>query len=58
MKYHKHEIIKYYDEDIEGGCMYRISRNQEFITYAWTLENAKEFIDTFDGINYDYNVLC
>ena len=28
------------------------------ITYARTLFNAKEFIDTFDGENYNYNVLC
>lgn len=28
------------------------------VTDAWTLSNAKEFIDTFDGEKYNYNVLC
>lgn len=28
------------------------------VTFAWTLSNAKEFIDTFDGEKYNFNVLA
>ena len=28
------------------------------VTCAWTISNAKEFINTFDGENYQWNVLC
>lgn len=58
MKYHNHELIKVIDEDIDGGKYYKIYRRGEFIAIAWTLSNAKEFVDTFDGEKYSYNVLC
>ena len=28
------------------------------ITDAWSLSNAKEFVNTFNGVDYNYNVLA
>ena len=58
MKYHEHEILVVYDSEVDGGKFYNIYKNGKWITNAWTLSNAKEFIDTFDGEKYNYNVLC
>lgn len=59
MKYHKHELIKQYDNDVEGGYYYLIYKDNKLITTALTLSNAKEFIDTYnDKTGYNYNVLC
>ena len=55
MKYHGYQLIKIKDADVDGGFYYEIHRSTgEFITTAWTLSNAKEFIDS--GLNY--NVLA
>lgn len=58
MKYHNHELIKIYDSYVDGGFYYRIFKDNKYITVAWTLSNAKEFVDSFNGITYNYNVLC
>ena len=58
MKYHGHELIKIEDSNIDGGFYYQILKDGKYIIEAWTLSNAKEFVDTFDGIKYNYNVLC
>ena len=58
MKYHGHELRRILDNDVEGGSYYDIYKNGIKITSAWTLSNAKEFIDSFDGSNYQWNVLC
>ena len=58
MKYHKYEIIKIRDESLgdDGGSpfYYRIMKDGKFVTNAFTLSNAKEFIDCGE----DWNVLC
>ena len=61
MKYHKHIIEKVIDSDVDGGCYWNIHQTipvLKHITYAWTLSNAKEFIDSFDGKDYNWNILC
>jgi len=58
MKYHKHELKKIIDYDVDGGSYYKIYRDGIYITCAWTLSNAKEFVDTFDGETYNFNVLA
>lgn len=58
MKYKNHDLIKVYESDVDGGFYYEIRKNDKFITTAWTLSNAKEFVDSFDGVNYRWNVLC
>ena len=58
MKYKKHEIKVVYDDDVDGGKFYNIYKDGKWITNAWTLSNAKEFIDSFDGNDYHWNVLC
>ena len=57
-KYKGHLCEKIIDEEVIGNSYYKITRDGNFITVAWTLSNAKEFIDTFDGKTYNYNVLC
>lgn len=52
MKYHGCELIKVIDKEIEGGKYYKIYKNGKYITDAWTLSNAKEFIDSGFNINY------
>lgn len=60
MKYHKYEIIKIRDESLdddygrEHQFYYRIMKDGKFVTNAFTLSNAKEFIDCGE----DWNVLC
>ena len=58
MKYHKHEVVKVIDYDVDGGCYYDIFKDGKKITSAWTLSNAKEFINSFDGKYYNWNILC
>lgn len=55
MKYHGFYLKKIIDSDVIGGSYYEIYQPQpngtfKFITTAWTLSNAKEFIDS--GLNY------
>lgn len=56
--YKKHYLIKIKDPDVEGGCYYEIYKDRVKITNAWTLSNAKEFVDSFDGKDYHWNVLA
>lgn len=58
MKYHGHELKKIIDYDVDGGSYYEIYKDGKYITSAWFLNNAKEFIDSFDGKDYHWNVLC
>lgn len=58
MKYHGHILKKIKDNDVIGGQYFEIYKNDKYITSAWTLNNAKEFIDSFDGKNYKWNILC
>lgn len=58
MKYHNHIIKKVIDNDVDSGRYYDIYKNNNFVTSAWSIQNAKEFIDTFDNGNYNWNVLC
>ena len=53
MKYHKCELKKVIDSDVEGGFYYEIYKDGKYIINAWTLSNAKEFIDS----GFNYNVL-
>ena len=60
MKYHSCLIKKIIDHDVDGGCYYEIwkrgyidTENWYKVTNAWTLDNAKEFIDS----GFNYNVL-
>ncbi len=60
MKYHGCLIKKIIDYDVDGGCYYEIykrgyidTENWYKVTNAWTLDNAKEFIDS----GFNYNVL-
>ena len=58
MKYHGHTLTKVMDNDIEGGSYYIIYKNNNKITCAWTLSNAKEFVDSYDGHKYCWEVLA
>ena len=58
MKYHKHELKKVVDVEVDGGSYYDIYKDGKKVTCAWTLGNAKEFVDTFDGNTYNWNLLC
>lgn len=58
MKYKKHILEKVLDSEIERGYYVKIYKDNELITVAPDFSNAKEFVDTFDGKNYDWNVLC
>lgn len=58
MKYHKHLLKKVIDPNILGGSYYDIFKDNKKITCAWTLSNAKEFVDSFDGKEYQWNVLA
>lgn len=58
MKYKNHILKKILDSDIDWGYYVEIYRDGKFITSAADWNNAKEFVDTFDGKNYDWNVLC
>lgn len=58
MKYKKHELKKVIDNDVDGGFYYDIYKDGKKITCAWTLSNAKEFVDSFDGKDYHWNVLA
>ena len=58
MKYHGHEIRKVYQDlgytEKEMNATYEIYKDGEYIQVCWTLNNAKEYIDT----DYDDSVLC
>ena len=55
MKYHKHLIIKVKaNEDCIFKYQYDIYKNKNYINTTYSLNNAKEYIDT----NYDKNYLC
>jgi hypothetical protein len=55
MKYHNHEIIKTKAEnDCRTEYEYNIYINQKYINTAYSLNNAKEYIDS----NYDNSYLC
>lgn len=56
MKYHKH-ILKKIKDDVIGCIYYEIYLNDKWITNAWTLDNAKEFVDSFDGTDYHWGIL-
>lgn len=62
MKYRGHILKKVLDVDVDGGSYYEIYYNDKYITSAWTLENAKEFVYSKDvpsnNGNYNWNVLC
>lgn len=59
MKYKKHTIVKVECSDIvDSKFCYEIYKGNEFIAATWTFRNAKEFISSFDGVGYDWNVLC
>lgn len=58
MKYHGHELKKVLDSDVYGNSYYEIYKDGKWITNAWTFSNAKEFIDSWDGKDYHWNVLC
>ena len=51
MKYKGYELRKIKDAEIEGGHYYEIYKDNKYIVDAWTLSNAKEFID--NGLNYN-----
>ena len=57
MLYHKHMLVKKLDPEVIGGSYYEIYRGELKICNAWTLSNAKEFVDSFDGKDYHWNVL-
>lgn len=57
MKYHNHLLKKVMEADVEGGHYFDIYKDGKFVTSAWTLSNAKEFIDSYNGITYNWNVL-
>lgn len=58
MKYKGHDLVKRLDLDVIGGSYYDIYKGEKKITSAWTLSNAKEFVDSWDGADYHWNVLC
>jgi len=58
MKYHNHILKRIIDGDVDGESYYEIYKDGKKITESWTLSNAKEFIDSFDGENYHWNVLA
>ena len=58
MIYHGHILKKIKDNDVIGGHYYEIYKDGKWIVNAWTLSNAKEFIDSYDGKNYEWNILC
>ena len=51
MKYHNYELKKIKDAEVDGGSYYEIYKNGKRITVAWTLSNAKEFIDSGENPN-------
>lgn len=58
MKYHNHTFVKVYEADVEGGHYFEIYNPEgKYITCAWTLSNAKEFVDSFNGVTYNFNLL-
>lgn len=57
-KYHGHQLVKILDFNVTGGSYYKIYKDGKMIATAWTCSNAKEFIDSFDGTDYHWNVLC
>ena len=58
MKYHGHIIQKVFmdlgEEKPNDNKAYEIYKDGQFVEIAWTLNNAKEFIDS----NYDRRYLC
>lgn len=61
MKYHGCLLKKIIDPDVDGGSYWEIwkrgfidTENWYKVTNAWTLSNAKEFVDS----GFDYNVLA
>lgn len=60
LRYHGHTLKKIIDVDVDGGSYYKIYKDGRYITSAWTLNNAKEFINSYDAASGDYcwTVLC
>lgn len=58
MKYKKHILEKVLDSDIERGYCVEIYKDNKYITTAPDFSNAKEFVSSFNGTDYDWNVLC
>ena len=54
MKYHGYLLKKIKDAEVDGGFYYEIYKDSKRITVAWTLSNAKEFIDSGEN----WNTLC
>ena len=55
MKYHEHKIIKKKAScDCAVKYIYDIFKNQKYISTTYSLNNAKEYIDS----NYDNSYLC
>jgi hypothetical protein len=60
MKYHGHEIkvviqdLGYSGDESWMNKTYEIYKDNEYINVAWSLNNAKEFIDS----DYDIRYLC
>lgn len=58
MKYHGHEIIKvkedmgYSGDDDFLNYVYKIYKDGEYMGEAWSLNTAKEYIDTGYDTNY------
>lgn len=50
MKYKGYLLKKIKDENVDGGSYYEIWKDGKKITEAWTLSNAKEFIDGWNWI--------
>lgn len=58
MKYKGFTFKKIIDKDVDGGFYYEIYDDTgKFITVAWTLQNAKEFV--YNGKDHlNWNNLC
>ena len=56
------ETIYTYNKDKDGIVVEKSHKSKWFsphhVTNAWTLSNAKEFIDSYDGNSYNWNILC
>ena len=57
MKYHGHELKKNIDYYGHGGSYYEIYKNDKHIISVWSLDIAKEFVDSFNGKDYHWNIL-
>lgn len=58
MKYKNHLLRKVNDSEIEWGYYVEIYKDDKKITSAPDFTNAKEFIDSFNGKDYNWNILC